>query len=127
YNCWKQQPSLFQSSKRWAASERRNLLYQDYTSKGLTTFFGESLFGSSNTSSNQITRKQTRTAAHSENCWRNRVFFDGWMGRQLHALHAYCWEESSGPLDDGGISEEVMNELDKTRCGILVGSGMGGT
>ncbi|KAI3949525.1 hypothetical protein MKW92_036630, partial [Papaver armeniacum] len=30
-------------------------------------------------------------------------------------------------LADGGISEEVMNELDKIRCGILVGSGMGGT
>ncbi|RZC81119.1 hypothetical protein C5167_043685 [Papaver somniferum] len=29
-------------------------------------------------------------------------------------------------LDDGGISEEVMNELDKTRCGVLIGSGMGG-
>ncbi|KAI3946748.1 hypothetical protein MKW98_003311 [Papaver atlanticum] len=29
-------------------------------------------------------------------------------------------------LADGGISEEVMNKLDKTRCGILIGSMMGG-
>ncbi|KAI3876730.1 hypothetical protein MKX03_000809, partial [Papaver bracteatum] len=27
---------------------------------------------------------------------------------------------------DGGISEEFMNELDKTRCGILIFSSMGG-
>ncbi|MCL7022257.1 hypothetical protein MKW94_003559, partial [Papaver nudicaule] len=29
-------------------------------------------------------------------------------------------------LADGGIMEEVMNGLDKTRCDVLIGSGMGG-
>lgn len=29
-------------------------------------------------------------------------------------------------LADGGISDEVNGQLDKTRCGIIVGSAMGG-
>lgn len=29
-------------------------------------------------------------------------------------------------LEDGGISPEVMNELDKAKCGILIGSALGG-
>lgn len=29
-------------------------------------------------------------------------------------------------LEDGGITEEVMRQFDKTRCGVLIGSAMGG-
>lgn len=29
-------------------------------------------------------------------------------------------------LADGGVNEDVMSELDKTRCGVLIGSAMGG-
>lgn len=29
-------------------------------------------------------------------------------------------------LEDGGITEDIMNLLDKTRCGVLIGSAMGG-
>ena len=29
-------------------------------------------------------------------------------------------------LVDTGLTDELMNELDKTRCGVLIGSGMGG-
>lgn len=29
-------------------------------------------------------------------------------------------------IADGGITEEVMKEIDKARCGILIGSAMGG-
>ena len=29
-------------------------------------------------------------------------------------------------LQDGGITEDVMEELDKAKCGVLVGSAMGG-
>jgi 3-oxoacyl-(acyl-carrier-protein) synthase len=29
-------------------------------------------------------------------------------------------------LENGGITEDVMNELDKSRCGVLIGSAMGG-
>lgn len=29
-------------------------------------------------------------------------------------------------LADAGITEDVMNELDKARCGVLIGSAMGG-
>lgn len=28
-------------------------------------------------------------------------------------------------LADGGITEDQMDELDKTRCGVLIGSAMG--
>lgn len=29
-------------------------------------------------------------------------------------------------LENAGITEEVMNELEKSRCGVLIGSAMGG-
>jgi 3-oxoacyl-[acyl-carrier-protein] synthase II len=29
-------------------------------------------------------------------------------------------------LENGGITEDIMNELDKSRCGVLIGSAMGG-
>lgn len=29
-------------------------------------------------------------------------------------------------LVDGGITEDIMKELNKTRCGVLIGSAMGG-
>ena len=29
-------------------------------------------------------------------------------------------------LQDGGVTEDVMEELDKEKCGVLIGSAMGG-
>lgn len=29
-------------------------------------------------------------------------------------------------LSDGGITEDIMDELDKRRCGVLIGSALGG-
>jgi 3-oxoacyl-[acyl-carrier-protein] synthase II len=29
-------------------------------------------------------------------------------------------------LENAGITEEIMNELEKSRCGVLIGSAMGG-
>lgn len=29
-------------------------------------------------------------------------------------------------LADGGVTEDVMGELNKARCGVLIGSAMGG-
>lgn len=29
-------------------------------------------------------------------------------------------------LEDGGVTEDVMKELDKLKCGILIGSAIGG-
>lgn len=29
-------------------------------------------------------------------------------------------------LEDGGITEEAQKELDKSKCGVLIGSAMGG-
>ena len=29
-------------------------------------------------------------------------------------------------LENGGVTEDVMSQLDKARCGVLIGSAMGG-
>lgn len=29
-------------------------------------------------------------------------------------------------LADGGITEDIMEELDKAKCGVLIGSALGG-
>lgn len=29
-------------------------------------------------------------------------------------------------LQDGGVTQDVMEELDKAKCGVLIGSAMGG-
>ena len=38
----------------------------------------------------------------------------------------YLLRAGKKALEDGGITEEVMGELDKTRCGVLIGSAVGG-
>ena len=37
----------------------------------------------------------------------------------------YMLSAGKKALIDGGITEEVMRELDKERCGILIGSALG--
>lgn len=38
----------------------------------------------------------------------------------------YLLRAGKKALIDGGITEEVMGELDKKRCGVLIGSALGG-
>lgn len=38
----------------------------------------------------------------------------------------YMLTSGKKALADGGITEALMKEIDKTRCGVLIGSAMGG-
>ena len=38
----------------------------------------------------------------------------------------YALTAGKKALEDGGITKELMEELDKTKCGVLIGSAMGG-
>ncbi|XP_059431981.1 3-oxoacyl-[acyl-carrier-protein] synthase II, chloroplastic isoform X2 [Corylus avellana] len=55
---------------------------------------------------------------------------DGWiapkLSKRMDKFMLYMLTAGKKALADGGITEDVMNELDKTKCGVLIGSGMGG-
>ncbi|KAF5206583.1 3-oxoacyl-[acyl-carrier-protein] synthase [Thalictrum thalictroides] len=55
---------------------------------------------------------------------------DGWvtpkLSKRADKFMLYMLTAGKKALADAGITDEVMNELDKTRCGVLIGSGMGG-
>ncbi|KAI8017804.1 hypothetical protein LOK49_LG04G00054 [Camellia lanceoleosa] len=55
---------------------------------------------------------------------------DGWvapkLSKRMDKFMLYMLTAGKKALEDGGITEDVMNELDKTKCGVLIGSAMGG-
>ena len=55
---------------------------------------------------------------------------DGWvvpkLSKRMDKFMLYMLTAGKEALADGGITEDVMNELDKARCGVLIGSAMGG-
>ncbi|KAA8534745.1 hypothetical protein F0562_029813 [Nyssa sinensis] len=55
---------------------------------------------------------------------------DGWvapkLSKRMDKFMLYMLTSGKKALADGGITEDVMDELDKTRCGVLIGSAMGG-
>ncbi|KAL8160921.1 hypothetical protein V2J09_012410 [Rumex salicifolius] len=55
---------------------------------------------------------------------------EGWiapkLSKRMDKFMLYMLTAGKKALADSGITEEVMNELDKTRCGVLIGSAMGG-
>ena len=55
---------------------------------------------------------------------------DGWvapkLSKRMDKFMLYLLTAGKKALADGGITEDVMNELDKARCGVLIGSAMGG-
>ncbi|XP_010273891.1 PREDICTED: 3-oxoacyl-[acyl-carrier-protein] synthase II, chloroplastic-like isoform X2 [Nelumbo nucifera] len=55
---------------------------------------------------------------------------DGWVAPKLSKradkFMLYMLTAGKKALADGGITEDVMDELDKSRCGVLIGSAMGG-
>ncbi|KAK3438629.1 hypothetical protein EUGRSUZ_C03291 [Eucalyptus grandis] len=55
---------------------------------------------------------------------------DGWispkLSKRMDKFMLYMLTAGKKALADGGITEDVMNELDKTRSGVLIGSAMGG-
>ncbi|KAL5583432.1 hypothetical protein UlMin_015874, partial [Ulmus minor] len=48
------------------------------------------------------------------------------VAKRADKFMLYMLTASKKALKDGGITEEVMKELDKTRCGVLIGSALGG-
>ncbi|KAK4775400.1 hypothetical protein SAY86_010335 [Trapa natans] len=55
---------------------------------------------------------------------------DGWvvpkLAKRMDKFMLYMLTAGKKALADGGITEDVMGVLDKTRCGVLIGSAMGG-
>ncbi|KAF5726103.1 3-oxoacyl- acyl-carrier-protein synthase II [Tripterygium wilfordii] len=55
---------------------------------------------------------------------------DGWvapkLSKRMDKFMLYMLIAGKKALADGGITEDVMNELDKAKCGVLIGSAMGG-
>jgi 3-oxoacyl-[acyl-carrier-protein] synthase II len=55
---------------------------------------------------------------------------DGWvapkLAKRMDKFMLYLITAGKKALENGGLTEEVRNELDKTRCGVLIGSAMGG-
>ena len=55
---------------------------------------------------------------------------DGWvapkLSKRMDKFMLYMLTAGKKALADGGITEDVMGELNKTKCGVLIGSAMGG-
>uniref|UniRef100_A0A0D2VIX0 beta-ketoacyl-[acyl-carrier-protein] synthase I n=2 Tax=Gossypium raimondii TaxID=29730 RepID=A0A0D2VIX0_GOSRA len=55
---------------------------------------------------------------------------DGWvapkLSKRMDKFMLYSLTAGKKALQDGGVNEDVMEELDKTKCGVLIGSAMGG-
>uniref|UniRef100_A0A2H4WMB6 beta-ketoacyl-[acyl-carrier-protein] synthase I n=1 Tax=Vernicia fordii TaxID=73154 RepID=A0A2H4WMB6_VERFO len=55
---------------------------------------------------------------------------DGWiapkLSKRMDKFMLYMLTAGKKALADGGITEDIMNELDKAKCGVLIGSAMGG-
>ncbi|PPD82410.1 hypothetical protein GOBAR_DD20668 [Gossypium barbadense] len=55
---------------------------------------------------------------------------DGWVApkfsKRMDKFMLYSLTAEKKALQDGGVNEDVMEELDKTKCGVLIGSVMGG-
>ncbi|GKV17978.1 hypothetical protein SLEP1_g28418 [Rubroshorea leprosula] len=55
---------------------------------------------------------------------------DGWvapkLSKRMDKFMLYMLTAGKKALADGGITEDVMKELDKYKCGVLIGSAMGG-
>ncbi|KAL7599219.1 hypothetical protein Lser_V15G25453 [Lactuca serriola] len=55
---------------------------------------------------------------------------DGWvapkLAKRMDRFMLYMLTSGKKALADGGITEALMKEIDKTRCGVLIGSAMGG-
>lgn len=55
---------------------------------------------------------------------------DGWvapkLSKRMDRFMLYMLTAGKKALADAGITEDVMDELNKARCGVLIGSAMGG-
>ncbi|KAH6774082.1 3-ketoacyl-acyl carrier protein synthase I [Perilla frutescens var. frutescens] len=56
----------------------------------------------------------------------SKGYIDGKNDRRLDDCWRYCLVAGKRALDDASLGKEVLDAMDKTRIGVLVGSGMGG-
>lgn len=48
------------------------------------------------------------------------------LSKRMDRFMLYMLTAGKKALADGGVTEDVMQELDKKKCGVLIGSAMGG-
>lgn len=53
-------------------------------------------------------------------------FMDKKQARRVDSAIAYAVAATKKAMAYGGINDEALSKLDKTRCGVIIGSGMGG-
>ncbi|GJT21333.1 3-oxoacyl-[acyl-carrier-protein] synthase I, chloroplastic-like protein [Tanacetum coccineum] len=53
-------------------------------------------------------------------------YIDGKNDRRLDDCWRYCLVAGRKALDDAGLGQQVLETMDRTKIGVLVGSGMGG-
>ncbi|KAM0039246.1 putative beta-ketoacyl-[acyl-carrier-protein] synthase II [Helianthus debilis subsp. tardiflorus] len=55
---------------------------------------------------------------------------DGWiapkLSKRVDKFMLYLLTAGKKALEDGGVTDEVMKELDITKCGVIIGSALGG-
>ncbi|KAL9242170.1 hypothetical protein vseg_016196 [Gypsophila vaccaria] len=55
---------------------------------------------------------------------------EGWvapkLSKRMDKFMLYMLTAGKKALADAGITDDLMNEIDKSKCGVLIGSGMGG-
>lgn len=55
---------------------------------------------------------------------------DGWVAPKLSKradkFMVFLITAGKKALADGGITKEVMGDIDKSRCGVVIGSALGG-
>lgn len=55
---------------------------------------------------------------------------DGWiapkLSKRMDKFMLYMLTAGKKALADGGINNDLMDEMDKKKCGVLIGSAMGG-
>ncbi|XP_042429937.1 3-oxoacyl-[acyl-carrier-protein] synthase II, chloroplastic-like isoform X1 [Zingiber officinale] len=55
---------------------------------------------------------------------------DGWVApklvKRMDNFMLYLLTAAKKALEDGGVTEEVMSQFEKTKCGVLIGSALGG-
>ncbi|KAJ8527034.1 hypothetical protein K7X08_029511 [Anisodus acutangulus] len=56
----------------------------------------------------------------------SKGYIDGKNDRRLDDCWRYCLVAGKRALDDANLDQQVLETMDKTRIGVLVGSGMGG-
>ncbi|KAH6763373.1 3-ketoacyl-acyl carrier protein synthase I [Perilla frutescens var. hirtella] len=56
----------------------------------------------------------------------SKGYIDGKNDRRLDDCWRYCLVAGKRALDDAGLGKQVIDTMEKTRMGVLVGSGMGG-